>query len=121
MNGLSLIRKSISLRGAVIRVGSAPTRAGPIRSVIAATRALAGLAAPEGRDRGLAQADQSLVGVDPDDHVVRRDVIAVGRLGGHARASGTRTGIASICVIRMSTLPSLVRLSGQVPPAARSP
>ena len=40
VNGLSLIRKSINLRSAEIWVGSAPIKAGPIRSSSAATQLL---------------------------------------------------------------------------------
>ncbi len=60
VNGLSLIRKSITFRSSVIWVGSLPTSAGPIRSLSAATRALACLTAPERRHGRLAQARPAL-------------------------------------------------------------
>ena len=123
VNGLSLIRKSICLRIAVIcgRVGTHQGR--PDQVVERRHAALARLAAPERRDRRLAQTDQALIGVDFDDHVVRRVMVAVGRLRDHAGLSGTRTGIASSLVIRME-FPSIrfeLCQDERNPPAAHSP
>ena len=68
----------------MIRVGSAPDQRRADQVVDRGDAALARLAAPERRDRRLAQPDEALVGVDPDDHIVRRVMVAVGRLGDHA-------------------------------------
>ena len=84
VNGLSLIRKSINLRRVEIWVGSAPDKGRPDQVVERGDAALARLAAPESGHGRLAETDKASIGVQPDDDVVRRVMIAVGRLGDHA-------------------------------------
>ncbi len=70
VNGLSLIRKSICFRMAVISRRIGPDEGRTDQVVEGRHAALARLAAPERRNRRLAQPDQTLIGVQFDDHII---------------------------------------------------
>ena len=83
------LTEELSAPGFEVFEGAKP---GPLSQVlrVAATGREVGFSAYDtlavlGRDRCLAQTDDPRVGVHPDDHVVRGDVVAVGRLGRHPR------------------------------------